>query len=258
MTEHDWKPYYDATNPNPSRLYASDWHQRFDASDARSQLTWENRFSHVFTSVRTYDFFSPDDDVFANADDVDSASIAGLILRQGFDFSTGAWKCQELVKGVSFFTSAASVFMSRGQAGWGFNPAWHIVGGPASEAQVPTTALATQPFFRPFLETALINADAAIASPQAGVRTVQYDVLARGIPSKSYAVATSSLAALESIDSTLNFDMEAQGRVNGQWPTEGHTVSGNQGHWLHSDFKGVSLPYVHLMYEAMIAKGSLE
>jgi len=51
--------------------------------------------------------------------------------------------------------------------------------------------------------------------------------------------------------------MEADGRTQNQWPTEGH-AGGNAGKWLHSDLKNAALPYVHKMYEAMIAKGSLK
>jgi len=53
--------------------------------------------------------------------------------------------------------------------------------------------------------------------------------------------------------------MEAKGRDKNVWPTEGHTAdSKSAGHWLHSDFKNVALPYVHKMYEEMINRGSLQ
>jgi hypothetical protein len=51
--------------------------------------------------------------------------------------------------------------------------------------------------------------------------------------------------------------MEDKGRVNNQWPSDGHTDERRINRWLHSDFKAVALPYVHPMYEAMISKGSL-
>ena len=51
--------------------------------------------------------------------------------------------------------------------------------------------------------------------------------------------------------------MEADGRTQSQWPTEGH-FGPDVGHWLHSDFKNVALPYVYQMYQAMIEKGSLQ
>lgn len=91
---------------------------------------------------------------------------------------------------------------------------------------------------------------------------MQYDLLARGIPTLSFAVAVHPLKPLENPDNpslNRNFDMEALGRDSGTWPTEGHTADGKSaGRWLHSDFKNVALPYVHKMYEEMINRGSLK
>ena len=88
----------------------------------------------------------------------------------------------------------------------------------------------------------------------AGKKKVQYDVLARGIPALSFATAVHPLAPL---GTSRNFNMEADGRTQSQWPTEGH-FGPDVGHWLHSDFKNVALPYVYQMYQAMIEKGSLQ
>ncbi len=260
MVEHDWKSY-------DARLLASNWHSLFPASDHRSELTWENRFYDAVPKI--YDFFSPGDDVVAKAEGIDTASVAVQLLRQGFDTSTGVWKAQELVKGVNWPTSAAALLMGRGQAGWGFNPAWYLVRGQtnsgqiysrrfsdeAREADVPTSTLKILPFFNLFLETALTDSDTSKGSIKAGEKKMQYDVLARGIPSKSYAIATRRLSSLSD---DRNFNMETKGREQNQWPIDGHMVTGNQGRWLHSDFKAVALPYVHKMYEVMIANGALK
>jgi hypothetical protein len=263
MVEHDWKSY-------DIRLYASDWHSRFASSptDPRNELSWEGRFRDVVPKV--YNFFSAGDEVVANAEGVDSAAIGALLLRQGFDFSTAAWKSQELVKGVNWLTSGASLLMDRGQAGWGFNTAWFAdrQGLPnlpsfktrrfpseASEIDVPTADLQSKPFFKPFRESDLFDPNTSIASTTAAKRTVKHDILARGIPSKSYAMATRRMATLEA--TSRNFDMQADGRSSNQWPSEGH-VGQKAGSWLHSDFKGVALTYVYRMYEAMIQKGALK
>ena len=101
----------------------------------------------------------------------------------------------------------------------------------------------------------MTGTDPITGSIKAGERKVQYDVLARGIPSLSYAMATRRLSILSD---ARNFDMEAKGRTQNQWPSEGHTAKDNMGNWLHSDFKSVALPYVHQMYEAMITNGDLK
>jgi hypothetical protein len=259
MVEHVWKPY-------ASRLYTANWHSLFSSSDHRNTLTWENHFQG--TVLKAYNFYSPGDDVVSNAQSEDSASVFTLLFRQGWDFNTGVWKAQELVKGVNWTKSGLALLMDRGQGGWRFNPAWYLVRGQtnsgpitnrrfsseAGESDVPTGSLKTQPFFLPFLESELFSFNATTASDKAAEKKVQYDVLARGIPSKSYAMAANLVAAF----GDRTFDMEASGRTIRQWPTEGHTGEGNQGRWLHSDFKNVALPYVHQMFEAMITRGSLK
>ena len=261
MVEHDWKSY-------DPRLYAANWHALFGQSDHRSELTWKNRFSGVVPMI--YDFYSLGDDVVSNGENIDTASVAAQLLRQGVDTSTGMWKAQELVKGVNWSASAMSLLMQRGQAGWGFNLDWYLYRGTgtsgtfisrrypdeAGETDVPTTSLKSRPFFNLFAEAALTVSDTFTASLKAGEKKVQYDVLARGITSQSHAVATRRLLSL---DPTLrNFDMEAVGRTAKQWPTEGHTREGAEGRWLHSDFKAVALPYVQPMFKAMIAEGALK
>ena len=260
MVEHDWKSY-------DPRLYAANWHALFAPSDHRSELTWKNRFSGIVPTI--YNFYSAGDDVVSNAKGVDTASLAALLLRQGFDTATGVWKAQELAKGANWSASLSSLLMQRGQAGWGFNLEWYLYRGTGtsgtfisrrypdetSEADVPTARLESQPFFLPFAEPTLTGTDPITGSIKAGERKVQYDVLARGIPSLSYAMATRRLSILSD---ARNFDMEAKGRTQNQWPSEGHTAKDNMGNWLHSDFKSVALPYVHQMYEAMITNGDLK
>jgi hypothetical protein len=88
------------------------------------------------------------------------------------------------------------------------------------------------------------------------LKNVQYDVLARGIPALSFATAMHPVVPL---GTDRNFNMEAQGRTQNQWPTEGHTSdSRDAGRWLHSDFKNVALPYVFKMYQEMVNRGSLK
>jgi hypothetical protein len=119
-----------------------------------------------------------------------------------------------------------------------------------------------EPYFGCFLERDLFHIDPAKASAKAGLKLVQYDLLAPGIPALSFAAAVHPLERLKNLTNpslSRNFDMEAQGRDSGVWPTEGHTAdSQSAGRWLHSDFKNVSLPHVHKMYEEMINRGSLK
>ena len=243
MTEDGWRQ-------RPERFFAANWHQLFsgEPADQRNRLTWKDRFQAVLP--RIVNFYSPGEDVVENSA-FTSASVVTSILRQGFNFSRGSWKAQELVKGVNWTRSIADVFMERGQAGWD-RDLWYL-GVPA--ADIRDEELRIRPFFDEFVESDLIDPDPAIASAMAGEKRVQYDLLARALPAMSFAAAANALP--DSVGDR-DFNLEASGRAPGQWPSEGHTGDPKaEGRWLHSDFKAVALPYVHRMFDGMIARGGL-
>lgn len=246
MVEDDWKS-------RPARFYAANWHELFSATptDRRNELSWKNRFARVTQQFSVFNFYSPGEDVVANVPETDTAAVGATLLNQGFNFARGAWKAQELVKGVNWTTSLAAAFMERGQGGWDSDLAYLFT----SHASITNEQLKTRPFFDEFKEDDLINADPAIASTKAGETKVQYDLLARGLPALSYAAAANLVPAL---GADRNFNMETEGRTQNQWPSEGHATTTTENRWLHSDFKDAALPYVYQMYDAMIVKGSLK
>jgi hypothetical protein len=254
MTEQAWRSYV-------PRLYASNWHQLFSHSDNRSRLTWRNLFVGVRTRSETHNFYSEEENVVSDANDNTSASVMATMLKQGFDVSTGAWKAQELVKGVDWSTSLVSIFMERGQSGWGFNPYWDDVYGdpsigivrtrmsPEHAAMLSDAQLMAHPFFRTFLEPDLASTSTSIASVKADEANVRYDLFARGIPAASNAAAANFMMSLD----PNNYAMHTEGKVaiNGPFPTPDNM-------WRHSDFRDVALPYVYPMYEEMISRGALK
>jgi hypothetical protein len=265
MVEESWRTYDD--DPYPcTRLYASKWHELFPSSDNRSQLTWRKRFESITqASGFAHNFFSGEEDVVANADHIDDASVFELVTSGNIseviagEFS---WKLQELVKGAHLLSSLAGAVLERRQGGWRFNPDWNILvethPGPGSTwisrrrlpsdtVSLTTADLQRRTFFFPFLEPKLTAPDASVASAKAGEPLVKYDILARGIPALSNAVAANPLPSL---GDERNFNMPLKGRTNLPWPRK-------SGRWWHSDFKAVALPYVYPMYEAMIARGNL-
>ncbi len=263
MVEESWRTYDDDPY-SCTRLYASKWHELFPSSDNRSQLTWRNKFPNIIT--RAHNFFSGEEDVVANADHIDDASVLELITSGNIsEVIAGeySWKLQELVKGASLVSSLAGQVLERRQGGWRFNPDWNILvdtdPGPGSNwisrrrlptetVSLTTADLQGRTFFYPFLEPKLTDLDASVASAKAGERLVKYDVLARGIPALSNAAAANPLPA---IGPGRSFNMPLDGRANSaSWPRD-------SGRWWHSDFKAVALPYVYPMYEAMIARGNL-
>jgi hypothetical protein len=270
MVEDDWRGYDDA-HYNGTRLYASKWHELFPASDNRNAFTWKKQFEAiVLSSGLAYNFYSGQEDVVANGDQITDASLLQSAVEGNIgDVLAGAysWKLQELVKGAHLSDSLAAAVLERRQGGWSFNPEWYkqrgyTNSGPimslrfpseTNEAEVPTEELKTKPFFRRFLEADLMDPDPATASAKAGETKVKYDVLARAIPAMSNAVAANPLPSLGS----RNFDMPGDGVAK---DSSGNklTLPTPNNQWRHSDFKVIALPYVYPMYEAMISQGGLK
>lgn len=117
MTEQAWRSY-------DPRLSMANWHTLFAGTlDNRRSLTWKDLFVSVAQAQGlAHNFYSEEEEVVADADGNTSASVMATLLNQGFNVSFGAWKAQELVKGVDWTTSIVSAFMIRGQAGWALTP----------------------------------------------------------------------------------------------------------------------------------------
>jgi hypothetical protein len=254
MAELQWAGY------NP-RLYASRWFELFPDGDPRSRLTWQGRFADVAERTDLHHFFSTGEDVMDNNVGTRSASVAALFLRQGFDVTLGSWKLQELVKGVGAYRSLGSILLDRGQAGWSFSTQWMVSpsGGrvygvgprlrtPGETTEITADSLRNQPFFGRFLEAALTPGDSAEAADAAKNHLVVYDLLARAIPSKSYAAGANPLNAAK----IKVFDMQLDGITDGGLLPIGHTK------WNHSDLKALPLPLIVPVYNELISRGTLQ
>jgi hypothetical protein len=243
MTESDW----DGRNP---RLFASNWHKLFagDAGDARRNLKWAGLFEDLGSNPNVYNFYSNGEDVVQNPKSRSSWVV--LDMAKNWDKKRGAWGHQEMIKGGAGLGAAV---MSRVQGGWSANLAAYSFNHAPSKEQAPDSLLKVDPYFNKFQEVALFSPDAHVASAMAAEPKVRYDLLARGIPSLSYAAAANKIAAFTN---ERNFDMEADCRVPDAWPAEGHDGL-RVNRWIHSDFKNVALPYVYPMYQKMITEGAL-
>ena len=243
MIEDDWKS-------RPARLYASNWHELFSGtpSDHRNELSWKNRFNKVRDQTSVYNFYSPGEDVLGDTA-TDTAAVLVTIWNQGFDFDRGAWKSQELLKGVDWTTSLGNLVMERNQAGWNSEQGDYLL---IPSSSITDSQLRLRPFFHDFLEHELMSNNASVASAKAAEPKVQYDLLARGIPALSHAAGANVIKVFGG----ANFNMELLGRAPEVWPVDGHAGL-RSGRWIHSDFKNVALPYVAKAYQAMIDRGNL-
>jgi hypothetical protein len=266
MTEEYWRPY-------GLRLYAADWAKLFAPGDFRRTLTWEQCFSRVRTLGIATSFYSPGEDVTNCPTDMVSASVLAT-LWSGRAIDYGAWKTQELLKGVGWSRSIAAIAMERTQGGWGFNPAWRgryvpnghtrSTGGyyermdPTTAGRITSAQLTQDPFFRPLNEGCLRGPRLLAPSPILDCANMRYDLLARAIPAMSFAAGASAVPPTDSGPQVVNFNLETLGRTDPkQWPTEGHESKQMTGRWLHSDFKNVALPYVTPLYTHMIKTAAL-
>lgn len=250
MTDAQWRGY-------ETRLQASSWHALFSQqSDYRSRFRWSGAFGNIMRQVRLINAYSEGEDVTNCPEDVDSASVLAALFN-GRDYSNGVWKTQELLKGVPMTRSLGTLFMRRSQAGWAFNDHWkgryvpngfrepgghHLRMTPEEAALLTDEQLRTQPFFERFLWTRLHDARPRRPSSSALEFLMLSDVLARGVPARSYAAGCHRI----DLDAIENVDLERMGRHPAAgWPQAGHEDGKKAGRWLHSDFRNAALPYVH-------------
>jgi hypothetical protein len=112
-------------------LLAANWHEQFDASDARSTLTWRNRFTNAISKV--YNFYSSTEDALGEYDgDVPGSangnqivnSLDALIISHG-NVEAYVWAYQEKAKGaqVDYYVPVMPGYFHVGSryGGWGFN-----------------------------------------------------------------------------------------------------------------------------------------
>ena len=265
MTEREWQGY-------PRRLFASDWHKIFAGSDRRSNYAWTNCFSRVRTATILTNFYSPGEDIAICPVGIDSASVLST-LWSGRTLDYGAWKTQEMLKGVGWSRSLATVAMERSQGGWGFNGAWRgrylqRAGSgrgngyyervtPLAAGRIGNPQLIANPFFRPFTEDWLHTTRPPRVSPLLDDSLVRYDLLARGIPAVTFAAGAVPLAVKKTkeimVKNHQDINLEEEGRIaTNRWPTDAHKAVRAPGRWLHSDYKNVALPFVFPLFELMI------
>ena len=113
----------------PNTLFAAHWHELFDASDARSKLTWRKRFASAASKV--FSFYSSTEDCLAEYDGDVPTTTAGALrvcLANSVGFSSYVWVYQEKAKGnrqdyspilgLSFINH---FHVGSKYGGWGFN-----------------------------------------------------------------------------------------------------------------------------------------
>ena len=121
-----------------SRLFAAYWHERFDASDARSTLTWRNRFAGAVGKV--YNFYSSTEDCLGEYDGNLPINAVDAYKTSGGNVEAYVWAYQEKAKGnrqnyYVIWPGPGHFHVGSTYGGWGFNiydgylssyPIWYV------------------------------------------------------------------------------------------------------------------------------------
>ena len=236
--------------------FASNWYKLFPDSDPRSKLKWSNLFDRMRTGGFAINCYSEGDDVVRCPTNIESISIVQQAWESGF----GAWKSQELLKGLHWSESLGSWGMGRDQAGWSRKR--------FTNAQPPDAAF--NPYFREFLESGLTSRDVRVAQALLGQPLVVYDLFARALPALSYGAGARriigfhapNVADTKSAEQANNFDFEKLGRFGADYPFWPAVNHGDQtdpkdlrrNRWLHSDFRNAALPFVSPAFKYFVTQ----
>ncbi len=108
----------------PEEVWASEWHELFDAADARSTLTWRNRIGDAINRVNSaYNFYSSTEEVLRASDDC----LGYLQAATPGTLGLYSWQIGEWYKGLKsdsfWLDNAFPEWLAGGssdQAGWSF------------------------------------------------------------------------------------------------------------------------------------------
>ena len=229
MSHPDWRNY-------ERFLWCSDWHYLFHKSDARSKLTWKDRFGNF---PQALNFYSSGEEVLKNG--------TGAVPSIGAEL---AWVYGEMTKGFSIATGGG--IFHNGTGGWDFNghyddwPLVPLVGTPISPgdaAAIPRFNLRINPFFEPFSNEKMHDPDDYVASAEADKYDERSTILSESMPAISFAAGSNPI----DLFMARNFDM--MNMKNG-WPRD-------EPDWLHSDIRNIAYLYTFKVYDKFTSVGGI-
>ena len=274
-----WRDY-------PAGYWASHWHEAFSTIDARSTLTWRNRFSGAAGVV--HNFYSSTEDVLGRYEGTVNGSIIENVRSPG----SFAWVIQEKAKGdklkIGLFIHAGSDY-----GGWGFNlndpitsnlPTWYVTNNNAQrvtktpEQVGPITVqmlndIKIQPLFKTgwgryfygnpvpvVVDTNSANNTGpswifdlygvSSGSSVAADPAKRAQLLNEAMPALSLAVGSNFT---DRFGDTRNYDMPSLYADPNRWPTaRGSSVNGVP-LWHHSDMREIAYTYFYKLFDKLSA-----
>ncbi|MFZ1074175.1 MAG: alpha/beta fold hydrolase, partial [Verrucomicrobiia bacterium] len=248
-------------------LWASEWFNVWPTNDARSTLTWNNRFGN-FGSTAVYNFYSSGEEVlrtYSGAPPSNLILLFGAQLVQWIEGQSGTyvWAWQEKDKGQML----GNTILSSDHGGWGLNENLNsgyvfFVNGLRTNippAVITNSVLQTNAFFDMSVDTAMFTAS---SSGSAYVQTNRNRILSDAIPALTLPLGANADTNLDiRFGGTRNFDMQSSyengwptGRGAPQWPI-GTTAFGE---WHHSDARIVAYTFTYQLFKQMVTTGNLK
>jgi pimeloyl-ACP methyl ester carboxylesterase len=233
LVHNDWISY---TNS----CWTSNWYKLFNASDARSRLTWRGRFAAVVPVA--VNFYSSGDEVLELYPHSQNPAWYNGVSPSGNWGERYSWHKQEIWKGRK---SLLGFIGTTEWSGWGFRE--NMLGvkkWSAQEANAIADAMvfSTNTVFNPY-PASITNAVAT--------RLETDSHLTQGIPALSPPTGRTKFR-----DELLqSFDMD--GYRSDNWPT-GNRDPELQHRWLHSDTKNVAFFFTHRLFEKIAEVGGLK
>ncbi len=236
-----------------SELWSSEWHGLFGAGDARTGLTWRDRFVHRPSNTRYYNFYSTGEEVLA--EHTGYPSLPDIVIGLG----RYAWVLQEKLKG----RMSTNGVLGSSYGGWGFNLAdedYYTAtqdGGGGEVDRIPIPAadanlidpgqLKTRPFFKKGALDEPLFADESGSTHASEHRT---RLLAQSFPATTLAAGAGVVEIFEQLNYHMQdmFQSEKGGVL--RWPR-------SERDWRHSDAREIAYLYVYLLFDEFVAKGGL-
>ena len=233
LVHNDWISY---TNS----CWTANWHKLFNASDARSRLTWRGRFAAVVPVA--VNFYSSGDEVLELYPHSQNPAWYNGVSPSGNWGERYSWHKQEIWKGRK---SLLGFIGTTEWSGWGFKE--NMLGvkkWSAQEANAVTDAMvfSTNTVFNPY-PASITNAVAT--------RLETDSHLTQGIPALSPPTGRTDLNNY----GIVSFDMNTSDYMANTWPRPNDGQLG--GRFLHSDIKNVAYFFVHPVFRKIVEVGGL-
>jgi predicted alpha/beta hydrolase family esterase len=253
-----------------SRLWASEWHNLWPATDARSTLTWSGRLAGL-QNASIYNFFSSGEEVLRDYPYDPPTSYAGIVADQAVYAAQGetgdyTWAFQEKLKGLL----VENFLLSSDHGGWQFNHSYGATvdniwfpPSPSEAAALTSINLQTNAFFNlssvagspaPFTSDLALESSSGSSYAQINRNRILSDAI-------SCLTLPVGANPVPSFDDDHDFDMQTLYEngwplVRGapQFPAETTAF----GEWHHSDVRAVAYTFTYKLFNQMVTVGNLK